>query len=154
MRSTFWASLILVGLFCERFWTAEGNAKRLRGQPHRRALFGKAKCESQVGIPRVLHHIFLDGEAAYWRNATVGDDFTPNFYPKTKQQGDKNATFKYEWKTGCQRMMPDWTVVLTSKPFAFVKLHIKILLFTLNDFPGLSAEIHMQGLLLQYSNRP
>ena len=51
-------------------------------------------CKRQPGIPRILHHIFLEGEAAYWRNATVGDVFTPNFYPKARKLGDRNATFR------------------------------------------------------------
>ncbi len=55
-------------------------------------------CKRQLGIPRILHHIFLEGEAAYWRNATVGDDFTPNYYPKAREHGDRNATFR---RTAC-----------------------------------------------------
>ena len=71
------------------------------------------KAAGRQGIPKVMHHIFLDGEAAYWRNATLGDSFTPNFYPTTREKGDKNITFKHEWKTGCQRLMPDWRVQQT-----------------------------------------
>ena len=55
----------------------------------------RSLCKKRLEIPRILHHVFLEGEAAFWRNATVGDDFTSNFYPKARKDGDKNATFRH-----------------------------------------------------------
>ena len=63
-----------------------------------------------AGIPKILHHIFLDGEATFWRNATEGDDFSPNYYARKREKGERRAAFKHEWKTSCQRVHEDWIV--------------------------------------------
>ncbi len=68
----------------------------------------------RLGIPKILHHIFLDGEAAFWRNATDGDDFSPNYYAHKRKEGERRAAFKHEWKTSCQSAHPDWLVSLTA----------------------------------------
>ena len=103
-----WSSVLLLGLLCLHSEFADASSVSLRGRnTHRRR---NKPCGRSVGIPRILHHIFLDGEAVYWRNATVGLDFTSNFYPRTKEKGDGNATFRNEWKTGCQRLMSKWIV--------------------------------------------
>ena len=101
--------LILLGLVWDHFRVAQTSSVRSSNNNHQRAGRDRA-CDKRLGIPKILHHIYLEGEAAYWRNATLGDEFTPNFYPKTKEKGDQNATFKHEWKTGCQRLMPNWRV--------------------------------------------
>ena len=101
--------VVILGHVWGSFEVAHTKSLRLNGRYRQRSK------ESHIGIPKIVHHIFLDGEAAYWRNATLGDEFTPNFYPRKKDQGDKNATFRHEWKTGCQRLMPDWRVQTLSE---------------------------------------
>ena len=106
--------MFILGLIFDPFQSVHTSSVRIRKTYRPRSRHSGPR-EARSAIPKILHHIFLDGEAAYWRNATLGDDFTPNFYPRTKEKGDKNATFKHEWRIGCQRLMPDWKVELTSQ---------------------------------------
>ena len=108
MKLRLWFLYIFFGLACGRHEATRASTIRMRRYHPIRHL--NRACEPHVGIPRILHYIFLDGEATYWRNATLGEEFTPNYYPRTKDKGDRNATFRHEWKTGCQRLMPEWTV--------------------------------------------
>ena len=93
-------SSILLCVFVASLGAEDSSQRRVVNLDNRvgrdkRARTGRGSpCERQPGIPRILHHIFLEGEAAYWRNATVGDDFTPNYYPKAREHGDRNATFR------------------------------------------------------------
>ena len=93
-------SSILLCVFVASLGAEDSSQRRMVnvynrvGRDKRARVERGSPCERQPGIPRILHHIFLEGEAAYWRNATVGDDFTPNYYPKAREHGDRNATFR------------------------------------------------------------
>ena len=112
MKLGVFTSSVLLGLLWNRSYSVEASSIRWSTKNgHRTGRPCSSRSDAtRLAIPKILHHVFLDGEAAYWRNATLGDDFTPAFYPRTKEKGDKNATFKHEWKTGCQHLMPDWRV--------------------------------------------
>ena len=108
MKPKLWPLVLLCGIVYGWQNYTQASSLRLREKHHHRR--SSKPCERSFEIPKILHYIFLDGEAVYWRNATLGDDFVPNYYPRTKEKGERNATFRHEWKTGCERFMPEWMV--------------------------------------------